>query len=82
MTYKDKVISCSIRVGMKGSYVDNAKKDGIVLSLDMSTGRIEEYGLHEYDLKKYYEHPDTKVVFKDYLVPQWPAKRQLFVKNH
>ena len=81
MTYKDKVVSCSIRVGRKGSYVDNAAKGGIVLSLDMRTGRIEEYGLREYDLTKYYEHPDTKVVFKDYLVPQWPAVRQLVEKT-
>lgn len=77
MTYKDKVVSCSIRVGRKGSYVDNAAKGGIVLSLDMATGRIEEYGLREYDLTKYYEHPDTKIKFKDYEVPQWPAIKEL-----
>ncbi len=81
LTYKDKIISCSIRVGRKGSYVDNAAKGGIVLSLDMNTGRIEEWGLREYDLTKYYEHPDTKIVFKDYEVPQWPAIKNLVEKT-
>ena len=80
LTYKDKVVSCSIRVGRKGSFVDNAAKGGIVLSLDMETGQIEEYGLREYDLTKYYEHPDTKIRFKDYKVPQWPAIKELVEK--
>lgn len=77
MTYKNKVISCNIRVGRKGSYVDNAAKGGIVLSLDMKSGRIREYGLREYDLTRYYEHPDTKIKFKDYEVPMWPAVKEL-----
>lgn len=77
MTYKDKVVSCNIRVGRKGSFVDNAAKGGIVLSLNMETGRIREYGLREYDLTKYYEHPDTKIKFKDYEVPMWPAVKEL-----
>ena len=81
LTYKDRVVSCSIRIGRKGSFVDNAAKGGIVLSLDMDTGKIEEYGLREYDLTKYYEHPDTKVVFKDYEVPQWPAIKELVEKT-
>lgn len=81
LTYKHKVVSCSIRVGRKGSFVDNAAKGGIVLSLDMETGRIEEYGLREYDLTKYYEHPDTKIKFKDYEVPMWPAVKELVEKT-
>lgn len=81
LTYKDKVVSCSIRVGRKGAFVDNAAKGGIVLSLDMETGKIEEYGLREYDLTKYYEHPDTKIRFKDYDVPMWPAVKELVEKT-
>ena len=81
LTYKDKVVSCSVRVGRKGSFVDNAAKGGIVLSLDMETGRLEEYGLREYDLTKYYEHPDTKIKFKDYEVPMWPAVKELVEKT-
>lgn len=81
LTYKDKVVSCNIRVGRKGAFVDNAAKGGIVLSLDMETGKIEEYGLREYDLTKYYEHPDTKIKFKDYEVPMWPAVKELVEKT-
>lgn len=81
LTLKDKVVSCSIRVGRKGSFVDNAAKGGIVLSLDMETGRLEEYGLREYDLTKYYEHPDTKIRFKDFEVPMWPAVKELVEKT-
>lgn len=81
LTFKDKVVACSIRVGRKGSFVDNAAKGGIVLSLDMETGRIEEYGLREYDLQKYYVHPDTGIRFKDYEVPMWPSVKELVEKT-
>ena len=81
LTYKQRVISCSIRVGRAGAFVDNAAKGGIVLSLDMEKGRIEEYGLKEYDLTKYYEHPDTKIKFKDYEVPMWSAIKELVEKT-
>lgn len=77
LTYKGNAVSCSVRVGRKGSFVDNAAKGGIVLSLDMETSRLEEYGLREYDLTKYYEHPDSKIKFKDYEVPMWPAVKEL-----
>ncbi len=81
MTYKDKVVSCSVRMGRKGSFVDNAAKGGIVCSLDMETGRLEEYGLREYDLTKYYEHPDSHLKFDGVLVPQWPAAKALVEKT-
>ena len=47
----------------------------------MEKGRIEEYGLKEYDLTKYYEHPDTKIKFKDYEVPMWSAIKELVEKT-
>lgn len=80
LTYKGEVISCAIRVGRKGSYVDNASQGGIVLNLNMETGRLEEYGLGLFDLTKYYEHPDTGIKFKDYEVPMWPEVKLLVEK--
>lgn len=81
MTYKDKVVSCSVRMGRRGSFVDNAAKGGIVCSLDMETGCLEEYGLREYDLTKYYEHPDSHLKFDGVLIPQWPAAKALVEKT-
>ena len=37
--------------------------------------------MREYDLTKYYEHPDTKIKFKDYEVPMWPAVKKLVEKT-
>ena len=81
LTYKDKVVSCSVRMGRKGSYVDNAAKGGVVCSLDIETGCIEDYGLREYDIFKYYEHPDSHIKFKGVYVPQWSAVKELVEKT-
>lgn len=81
LTYKDRVVSCSVRMGRNGAFVDNAAKGGIVVSLDMETGCLGEYGMREYDITKYYEHPDSHLKFAGVYVPQWPAVKELAEKT-
>ncbi len=71
ITYKNKAIACGARFGREGSFIDNAAKGGLVVSVDMQTGLLGAYGLREYDATKYYEHPDSHVAFKDVAVPFW-----------
>ena len=71
LTYKNKAVACGIRFGREGSFIDNAAKGGLVVSVDMQTGLMGAYGLRWYDATKYYEHPDSHVAFKDVAVPFW-----------
>lgn len=81
LTYKEKVISAAVRFGGKGSFVDNTAKGGIAVSLNIETGRLGSYGMREYDLMHYTEHPDSHIIFADTFVPQWFEVRQLVEKT-
>lgn len=77
MTYKNKVISAAVRFGGKGSFVDNTAKGGVAVSLDINTGLLGDYGMREYDLSRYEQHPDSQLKFKGVTVPQWQAAKKL-----
>lgn len=81
MTFKDKVISAAVRFGCKGAFVDNTAKGGVAVSLDIETGKLESYGMREYDLKQYTEHPDTHLKFYNTIVPQWQAVKDVVEKT-
>lgn len=80
LTYKNKVVAGSLRMGRKGCYVDNAAKGGLVVSIEMETGRLSDYGLRAYDATKYYEHPDTHEVFKGTVISDWHKVKELVEK--
>ncbi len=52
-------------MGLKRSIVDNAAQGGMVVNIDIDTGRLSDFGLREYDATKYYEHPDSHKSFKE-----------------
>lgn len=81
LTYKDKVISAAVRFGGKGSFVDNTAKGGVAVSLDIYSGMLQSYGLREYDLTHYTEHPDSHIKFENTLVAQWPEVKALVEKT-
>ena len=61
----------SIRFGRKGNIVDNAGQGGVFASIDINTGEIITNGFdelgHEYEV-----HPDSKIRFKGFIIPNWP----------
>lgn len=77
LTFGKEVISATIRFGGKGSYVDNTAKGGVAVNLDVCTGKLGEFGLHEYDLTKLYSHPDSGIEFKNKVCHQWPEIKKL-----
>lgn len=81
LTYKDKVISAAVRFGGKGSFVDNTAKGGVAVSLDIKTGKLQSYGMREYDLTHYLEHPSSHLKFENTLVTQWPEVKALVEKT-
>jgi len=67
---KVKVLCSTLRIGKSGNEVDNWMKNGIVLGVDIDTGKIQEVGVTKSG-EKFYNHPDTGFVFKDYVIPEW-----------
>ena len=75
------IIAAAVRFGRKGSFVDNASQGGIVVSLDIKTCQLGEFGSRLYDLNKYYKHPDTKVPFKNIRIKEWNDVKDLVYKT-
>ena len=71
------IVGASIRFGRMGGYVDNLAQGGVSVNLDTDTGVLFDYGMREYDLTKYYEHPDTKIKFAKVVIPQWSKIKEL-----
>lgn len=74
---KDVLIDgCLLRVGRKGSFVDNGGAGGIVVGIDISTGRLGKYGYDQAG-QRYEFHPDSMVKFSGYQLPNWEGAMSL-----
>jgi len=70
-TYDGVVVPwCFLKVGRKGSFVDNGGAGGILIGIDTECGRLNTDGVDEYGLR-YSVHPDSLIPFKGYLLPEW-----------
>ena len=85
MTKDGEVIpfGAGLRMGRKGSSVDNWAKGGVFVGIDMEKGTLMETGF----LKPKYgtsikEHPDTHVVFKGFEVPFYKEAEKMAVELH
>ena len=67
---KAKILCATLRVGKNGNEVDNGNQNGLVLGIDIHTGRIHEFAVTRKG-EKFYSHPDTGFVFKKYEIPEW-----------
>lgn len=61
---------CFMKVGRKGSFVDNGGAGGILVGLDVQTGKMNTDGVDECG-RKYEKHPDSNILFKGFQLPQW-----------
>jgi len=85
MTKEGEVIpfGAGLRIGRKGSSVDNWAKGGVFVGIDMEKGMLMETGF----LKPGYgtsakEHPDTHVVFKDFEIPYYKEAEKKAMELH
>lgn len=76
-----KIFGTFMRMGRKGSVVDNAGAGGIFVRIDEETGRIISDG-HTEQGEVYVQHPDSGVTFKGFQIPQWQELRELAVQCH
>lgn len=63
------VLHTLLRVGAHGNVVDNWAKGGLAIAVD-SDGRLAEYGFYKPQFgNKVNKHPDSRIVFKTFVVP-------------
>ncbi len=66
------VLAACLRIGIDDNIVDNWASGGIAIGIDIHTGKILEYGFYKPGHgTKATEHPNSKIVFKDFQIPYW-----------
>ncbi len=64
------LIAAALRMGRKGSIVDNYSAGGVVCSLDLETGKVIDRGEDMYG-NRYDAHPDSGTELVGYSLPHW-----------
>lgn len=78
------VVNCAfpcIRFGRAGSIVDNAALGGLIVSIDEETGELFPNAYDERG-NVFAIHPDSKVPFRGFRIPQWDDLVALVKKAH
>lgn len=80
---KVEVFSAALRIGAKGSSVDNWAAGGIVVGIDLETGKLNTEGLFKPGYGGRVEkHPDTDVILKDFQIPFFSESVRLTLNLH
>ena len=73
-------ILCSVlRIGRGGNQVDNISQDGLVLKIDIDTGKVGDHATSE-QCEYLEKHPDADFIFKGYKILNW-NKTKKFVRE-
>lgn len=70
-----------IRTGRAGAMVDNAGAGGIFAVIDEVSGKIITDGADE-SFNRYICHPDSKIIYRDWQIPEWNKLIELVEKAH
>lgn len=68
---KPHIVAILLRIGRKGSEVDNSGQGGISVDVDPSTGLFGECAGREHGGGVFFKHPDTGYVFKGKGIKGW-----------
>lgn len=70
-----------MRFGFGNSIVDNVSAGGLFVPIDIETGRLFDYGyMSKYNFyDKCTEHPDTKVKFKGFNIPDFESVKEVVI---
>lgn len=66
-----KICACVMRIGRKGSCVDNSAQGGLSIKIDVTTGMMSDFAVGEHVEGVFYKHPDTGFVFKNFAIKDW-----------
>ncbi len=78
-----KTLSSILKLGTNGSIVDfsNSNKDGLFMAIN-NDGFLSDAAFCSEHEKKYFEHPNTKITFKNYKIDLFPKVLQCAKKLH
>lgn len=76
VTNNGKILAAILRVGRKGSQVDNYSAGGIIAQVDAESGIVSTKGINEHG-ERFLVHPDTKIAFPGFVIPQWEIAKVL-----
>lgn len=80
---KVEVFSAAIRIGSKGSSVDNWAKGAIAAGIDLDTGKLKSEGFFKPGYGGRVEkHPDTGVTLRDFEIPFFSESVRLTLNLH
>lgn len=65
-----RILCATLRVGKMGNEVDNGSQNGLVLGINIDTGKIKEFAVTE-EGEKFYNHSDTGFEFRNFKIPEW-----------
>ncbi len=68
--YKTNIFGAFIRMGRKGSIIDNAHAGGIFAQINVDTGKIESPGINT-NGERFDFHPDSNKQIIDFQIPKW-----------
>ena len=80
---KVEIFSAALRIGTKGRSVDNGGAGGILVGIDLQTGKLKKEGFYKpgYGTKTE-KHPDTGIIFENFQIPFFAESVDLVGKLH
>lgn len=76
-------LPCFLKMGLGNMTVDNWAIGGLIVGLDVETGRLGEWAYYKPGYgKKVKEHPDTGIVFKDFEIPFFEEAKEMIRNFH
>ncbi len=76
---KPEILFSMLRMGQKGSEVDNASQGGLYCKIDKESGQLGDFA-YSNDRQKYFFHTDSAVEFAKTQVPQWRDIQEFILK--
>lgn len=77
------ILPSFLKIGLGNMTVDNWAIGGLIVGLDVETGKLSEWAYYKPGYgKKTRVHPDTGVIFKDFEIPYFKETKEMVMKFH
>lgn len=77
---KANILAAMLRIGKKGSAVDNAHKGGICVGINLKDGTLMKYGVSY--KKAELVHKESGIKYEGYKIPHWSTVKSLITELH
>jgi len=75
-----RVLCSELRIGKDGNEVDNFCEGGLVVKIDIDTGKLGDYAISQ-KFEYFNKHPNTNFVFKDYQILNWNSLKEFSIES-